>query len=155
MGNPKIGHIFFYGTIRPGKHNYRWIETAVKRGDLTHAGQATTILATFTMYVHCGVPYLVARQPAAAVHTSVTGDVYRIATKAGGATMRFIDDIEHRAGYALETVDVKLQSGKVMEGVGIYVATESAAKDIQQIQGLDIVRSGDFNLWAPKLATMC
>jgi gamma-glutamylcyclotransferase (GGCT)/AIG2-like uncharacterized protein YtfP len=90
--------VFVYGTLRRGGYNHHYL-----RG-CRYLGAAATV-AAYAMYVHGGIPYLVAEE----ARYRVTGEAYRV----DAAALRDLDALEeHPRVYCRREAEIVLEDGR-------------------------------------------
>jgi gamma-glutamylcyclotransferase (GGCT)/AIG2-like uncharacterized protein YtfP len=97
-------HFFFYGTLRPGQHNYFALLHEVQ--GVIHVGLGRTV-GRYTMLAS-GYPFVL-HHPAS---TRIRGDVFTIRSR---EVITAVDELEGHTGrargYRREPVDIELDAG--------------------------------------------
>ncbi|MBI4804126.1 MAG: gamma-glutamylcyclotransferase [Desulfovibrio sp.] len=113
-------HFFFYGTLRPGQHNYFALLHDAK--GVTHVGLGRTV-ERYTMLAS-GYPFVL-RCPAS---TRIRGDVFAIRSREVVAAVDELEGHTGRArGYRREPVDIELDAGgRIVCWMYLYYGTPLA-----------------------------
>jgi len=97
-------HFFFYGTLRPGQHNYFALLNEVE--GVYHVGLGRTV-ERYTMLAS-GYPFVLRYPPS----TRIRGDVFALSSRE--VVMR-VDELEghtgRASGYRREPVEIELDAG--------------------------------------------